>query len=182
MRTGALHITVIMLCVSFIFPASLGRNTLQDSVQVEECCSALKEALECLQNKVGLNATDQNFLRGVLKFSDRVKNMTKSKLTASLHCFGAEGVYNTHLTTTSAVKKRKRGTIHVQPEAVERRKLGNGSKRKQNKGQTAKNNPFKKVAGHTKRAHRFAENVQRNEPVAKKAGRSMATKTRIYEN
>jgi hypothetical protein len=28
--------------------------------------------------------------------------------------------------------------------------------------------------------HQFAENVRRNEPVAKKSGRTMATKTRLY--
>ena len=67
--------------------------------------------------------------------------MTKSKLTASLHCFGAKGVY---LTATSAVKKRKRGTIHVQPEAVKRRKLGNGSKRKQKRVNCKKTIPSKK--------------------------------------
>ncbi len=128
------------------------------------------------------NANDQNFLRGVLKFSDRAQKMSKSKLATSFHCFGAEGVYNTRISTTSVVKKRKRGTISVQPETVKRRKVRNGSKRKQNKGQTAKNNPFEKVSAKTKCEHRFAENVRRNEQVAKKAGRSMATKTRIYEH
>lgn len=117
-----------------------------------------------------------------MKFSDRVKNMPNSKLTSCFHCFGAEAVYNTRLTATSVVKKAKRGKIHVQPESVKRRKVANGSKRRQDKGQTARNNPFQKVAGNAKRVHRFADNVLRNEPVAKKAGRSMATKTRIYEH
>ena len=121
-----------------------------------------------LQDKFASNATDQNFLQGVLTFADRVKKMPKSKLTTSFHCFGAEWVYNTRLTETSIVKKRKGGTIAVQPEAVKRRKVRNGSRRKKNKGQTAKNNPFQKVAENTKRAHRFAENVQRNEHVAKR--------------
>ena len=134
---------------------------MQDCVAVEECCTALNEAMLSLQDKLASNATNQNFVRGVLKFADRVKNMPKSKLTTSFHCFGAEGVYNTRLTNTSIVKKRKRGTISVQTEAVKRRKVRNGSRRKQNKGQTAKNNPFKKVAGNAKRAHRFAENVQK---------------------
>ena len=143
---------------------------------------ALKEVLESIQEKVERNANDQNFLRGVLKFADRARKMSKSKLASNFHCFGAEGVYNTRTSATSVVKKRKRGTISVQPEAVKRRKVKNGSKRRQNKGQTAKNNPFQKVSAKTKREHRFAENVRRNDQVAKKAGRSMATKTRVYED
>jgi hypothetical protein len=45
-----------------------------------------------------------------------------------------------------------------------------------------RNNPFEKQAGCAKGAHNFAENVRQNEPVAKKAGRNMATKTRVYEH
>ena len=69
----------------------------------------------------------------------------------------------------------------MQPEAVKRRKTETGSKNKISKGQVVRRNPFLKVAGQRKRVHKFSENVQRNEPVAKKAGRSMATKTRCYE-
>jgi hypothetical protein len=46
--------------------------------------------------------------------------MPMSKLTTCFHSFGVRGVYNTNLTATSVVKKRKRGKIHVQPEAVKR--------------------------------------------------------------
>jgi hypothetical protein len=120
--------------------------------------------------------------RNVFKFTDRVKKMPRSKLTTCFHSFGAQGVYNTHLTANSIVKKRKRGKIHVQPEAVKRRKNKTGSRRQQNKGQLVRNNPFEKQAGRAKRAHNFAQNVRQNEPVAKKAGRHMATKTRLYEH
>ena len=143
-------------------------------ITVEKCSAALTETLDILQGK--LHGDDQNFLKGVLKSTYRVKNMSKSKLTTALHSFGARGVYNTHLTTTSVVnvvKKRKRGKIHVQPEAVKRRKNITGSKRRQNKGQTVHNNSFEKQAGRAKRAHMFAENVRQNEPVVKKAGRNM---------
>jgi hypothetical protein len=91
---------------------------------------ALKEVLESIQEKVERNANDQNFLLGVLKFADRAQKMSKSKLASNFHCFGAEGVYNTRISATSVVKKRKRGTISVQPEAVKRRKVRNGSKRR----------------------------------------------------
>ena len=58
--------------------------------------------------------------------------------------------------------------------------MAHGSKASQSKGQNCKNNPFQKEAGKLKRLHQFAENVRRNEPVAKKSGRTIATKTRLY--
>ncbi len=79
------------------------------------------------------------------------------------------------------VKKRKRGKIHVQPEAAMRRKGNSGSRSKQAKGQILKNNPFEQKPGKPKRSHYFAGNVRTNEPPAKKAGRTMAIKTRCYE-
>lgn len=158
------------------------RNKLQDLVTVAECKEALYKALESLERKLDNNESDQNFLRGVLKFADRAKKMPKSKLATCFHSFGAAGVCNTRLTATSIVKKaKKRGKIFVQPESVKRRKVADGTRRRQPQGQTVRNNPFTLVAGKPKRSHKFAENVRRNEPVAKKAGRSMATKTRIYE-
>ena len=48
--------------------------------------------------------------------------------------------------------------------------MAHGSKASQCKGQNCKNNPFQKEAGKRKRLHQFAENVRRNEPVAKKVG------------
>ena len=158
---------------------ALRRNQQQDLVTVNECKTALDEVLKSLQNK--LDESDQNFLRGILKFADRAKKMPKSKLASCFHNFGAVGVSQTRATATSIVKKAKRGKIHIQPEAVKRRKLSDGTRRRQPQGQTARNNPFRPVAGKTKRSHQFAENVRRNEKVAKKAGRSKSTKTRIYE-
>ena len=69
----------------------------------------------------------------------------------------------------------------MQPEAVKHRRLTAGGRAKQAKGQNVKSKVFERIAGKPKRAHQFAENVRHNEPVSKKAGRSMATKTRIYE-
>lgn len=153
------------------------RNNIPDLITVDECKHAIDDALESVKCK--LDVTDQNFLRGILKFSGRVKKMPKSKLTTCFHSFGAAGIYNTRSTATSIVKA-KRGKIHVQPGAVKRRKFTNGSRSKQPKGQIVKSNPFDKTAEKPKRLHMFAENVRRNEPVAKKAGRTMSTKTRIH--
>jgi hypothetical protein len=103
-----------------------------------------------------------------MKFVERVTKMPISKLATSFHSFGTQVVINTCLTTTSVVKKRKRGKIHVQPESVKRRRVANGSKASQGKGKSCKNNPFQKEAGKPKRLHQFEENVRRNELVAKK--------------
>ncbi len=154
------------------------RDTPQDLISIDECSQAITHGLDYVKEK--LDAADQNLLKGLMKFAERVTKMPTSKLATSFHSFGTQAVFNTRLTTTSVVKKRKRGKIHVQPESVKRRRVANGSKASQSKGQNCKNNPFQKEAGKPKRLHQFAENVRRNEPVAKKSGRTMATKTRLY--
>ena len=55
-----------------------------------------------------------------------------------------------------------------------------GSRRPKVKGMVVKNNPFDNLQVQTRRAHKFALNVERNEAVAKKAGRSMASKTKHH--
>ena len=77
--------------------------------------------------------------------------MQNSKLATCFHSFGATGVYNARQTTTSIVKKARKGKIPVQPTAVARRKVVNGTRRRQLQGQTKINNPFKPVAGKAKR-------------------------------
>ena len=46
----------------------------------------------------------------------------------------------------------------------------------------AKNNPFANVEVQKKREHYFAKNVENEEPVAKKSGRTMASKTKHHES
>ena len=133
---------------------------------MDECSQAITDALDHVKKK--LDAADQNLLKGLTKFAERVKKMPTSMLATSFHSFGTQAVLNTRLTTTSIVKKRKRGKIHVQPESAKRQRVTNGSKASQSKGQNCRNNPFQKQAGKPKRLHQFAENVRRNEPVAKK--------------
>lgn len=133
--------------------------------------------LESLKSKV--DESDPNFLRSIVRFANCAKNMPKSRLSSFFHNFGAVGVFRTRLTATSVVRKAKRGKIYVQPDSVKRRKLNDGSKRKKAQGQNARSKPFKPATGKAKQSNRFAENVRRNEKVAKKAGRTMATNTRI---
>ena len=44
----------------------------------------------------------------------------------------------------------------------------------------AKNNPFINVEAQTKRDHHFSQNVENNEAVAKKSGRTMASKKKHH--
>ena len=52
----------------------------RDMISDEECTAASTKTLDILQGK--LHGDDQDFLEGVLKFLDRVKNMSKSILTS----------------------------------------------------------------------------------------------------
>ena len=154
------------------------RNKTIDLITREECIENLKLTFEFLCDSA--KTEDQHFCRGILKFCDRTRKMSTGRLSSCLHTFGSTQVTSLRNTASSIVSKAKRGKIHVQPEAVKRRKTQSGSRNKQSKGQIARNNPFQLAAGQRKRLHQFSENVRKNESVAKKAGRSMST--RHYAN
>eukprot|EP00112_Aurelia_sp_Birch-Aquarium-sp1_P025484 Seg8481.1 transcript_id=Seg8481.1/GoldUCD/mRNA.D3Y31 product="hypothetical protein" protein_id=Seg8481.1/GoldUCD/D3Y31 len=142
------------------------RSNLPDLISIEEAEKSISDAVTSLKEKLTCN--DQNFLRGVVKFSQRMKSMPVSKLTSVFDTFGTLGVNSKRVTATSIVKHSKRGKIHVQPEAVKRGKLTASERAKQAKGQNVKSKAFERIAGKPKRAHQFAENVRHNEPVSKK--------------
>ena len=150
------------------------RSKPVDLVTEEEAVTALTDAFQCLRMRI--DEHDQNYLRGIMTFSHRVTHMARSRLSSNLHSFGSTQFSSLRETANLVVKRAKRGKIHVQPEAVKRRKTETGSKNKISKGQQVRSNPFSKSFGKTKRLHQFAENVRRNEPVAKKAGRTMTSK------
>ena len=107
--------------------------------------------------------------------------MSNPRLASALHCFGNDKSSYSLKITKAAVRNAKRNKIKVQPEAVKRRKTANGSRQKQGK---RNHQEFRRsIPSHTqvqcKRLHEFAKNVFNNEPVAKKAGRSMASVTKI---
>ena len=89
-------------------------------------------------------------------------------MSSALHSFGNVTHYR-KVTNSSSLKKRGSGKIHVNFEAVKRRKKLNGSKVSIQKGMIKKNNPFKNNIPSKKRSHKISENISRNEPVAKKA-------------
>lgn len=156
------------------------RTSLPDRVTEEEAKLAIQKSMGILLNLV--DEHNQPRMRGIIKFADRLQSMTNlqsSRLEHALHTFGSSLTSATRITSSSIVKRR--GKIHVQPEAVKRRRVKNGSRNKLNKGQH-KHDPFNLVAGKRKRLHSLSNIVKENVPPSKKAGRSMSTKTRIYES
>ncbi|XP_066926380.1 uncharacterized protein [Clytia hemisphaerica] len=129
------------------------------------------------------NKTNTQLIQGILKFRNRLEKYKKqtSKLTSSLHSFGGVTHYRkmTSQLNTKLTKKTS-GKIKVQVEAAKRRVKANGSRTAVVKGMNKKNNPFNKdVAPSRKRKHKLSQNVENNEQVPKKAGRTMGSKTKF---
>lgn len=95
------------------------RNQPQELITKDDGRKAISEAMGSIEAK--MDVSNQNLMRGILKFAERVKGMPVSKLTSCFHTFGAAGVAHSRVTATSIVKRKKRGKIHVQPDAVKRR-------------------------------------------------------------
>ena len=146
-------------------------------ITAQEVKEDLQKTLSLLENKIETNSNDSNFLRGIAKFCDRVETFPLSKLSSSFHSFGVQSSTSLKVTATSTLNKARKGKIYVQPEAVKRRKFKNGTKNSIVKGMKVKSNPFDKEVS-KKRLHKFSSNVVSNKAVAKKAGRSMASKTK----
>ena len=102
-----------------------------------------------------------------------------SKLTSAFHTFASDSHYSKRVTNQSLLKKRTGKKIKVQPEAVKRRKTASGSKTAIQKGMMKHKNPFTEKTPSLKRTHSFSKNVENNEAVSKKAGRTMASKTKF---
>ena len=100
-------------------------------------------------------------------------------LGSALHSFGSSSKGNSSLKIPS-LKRSKRQKISVQPEAIKRRKISSGSRQKQSKGNSRQGGMAipSKIMITGKRKHSFAKNVQNNQKMAKKSGRSMKSKTR----
>lgn len=100
-------------------------------------------------------------------------------LASAFNCFA--GTTHYCKVTNSALKKRGRGKISVQPEAVKRRQKSNGSRTALVKGMTKKNNPFDENnrGSNRKRPHNLSKNTANNEPAPKKAGRTMSSKKKF---
>ena len=143
-----------------------------------EADEALDEAFRIIKGKLH---TDPNLITGAIKFAERVRGMSNPRLASALHCFGNEKSSYSLKITKAAVRNAKRNKIKVQPVAVKRRKIAIGSSQKQSKRnhQEFRSSIPSNTQVQGKRLHEFAKNVFNNEPVAKKAGRSMASVTKI---
>ena len=144
--------------------------------ETEKAQQALENIVLFLRNK--LQEGENSLAKGIIKFTNRVRNIPSSKLASAFHLFGTDKFVSSHSTLQHGGLKRKRGKISVQPESVKRRKRKRGSRQQQSSGrQLELTVPIPK----TKRTHSFSENVKRNENVAKKAGRSTFSKTKIFK-
>ena len=144
----------------------------------QESVEVLDDAFRNIKGKLH---TDPNLISGAIKFAERVRGMSNSRLASALHCFGSDKTSHSLKASKAAPRNAKRNKIKVQPEAVKRRKTANGSRQKKSKGnhQEIRSSIPNNTQAQGKRLHEFAKNVFNNEPVAKKAGRSMSTVTKI---
>ena len=175
--------------INVIVVESSGVATVQNDISIYcaeddslklEALDSLSKAFETLRAKV--ENGEKSLLLGVTKFQKRIEKMNASQLASHLHTFGVQQFRRKNITSASSslLKRSQKFKIGVQPEAVKRRKIKNGSKRALAKGKSSMMLPIKSVS--YKRKHEFSLNVQNNEPVAKKAGRSMMSKTKTTAN
>jgi len=152
-----------------------------EKLTVGECKREMTETSKVIADLLDKHSENQELLKGVSKFCDRIKRYENqpSKLISAFHNFGTDTHYRKKVTNTTLLKKRLGKKIKVQPEAVKRRKVKNGSKSSIQKGMTKRKNPFEQTETSVMRAHSFATNVKDNEAVSKKAGRTMTSKTKF---
>ena len=148
-----------------------------ERLTVEECKEELHKTMTVFEKHLDNNSDKLNVLRGFVKFCDRAQKYPVSRLESALHNFGVGTSASLKVNTSSILKRVRKGKIYVQPEAVKRRRVKDGSKKAKIKGMVVKNNPFVKVSS-TKRLHKISANVLNNEAVSKKAGRTMTSKTK----
>lgn len=148
-----------------------------ETLSADDCKAELRKSISILEHLVDNNSTDLNLLRGTMKFCERVQKYPPSRICTALHYFGDPQSSSMKITATTSLQKGKKGKIFVQPGSVRRRRHTDGSKKAVTKGMRVINNPFTKVAS-KKRPHQFSLNVVNKQAVCKKAGRSMASKTK----
>ena len=154
----------------------IGRRFIE-KLTAGECKEEIRKAMAAFEDYVDKNSDNLNFLRGVSKFCDRLQKYPLPRLENALHNFGQQQATSLKITAKASLKRAKKGKIHVQPEAVKRRKIQNGSRKAVVKGMIVKKNPFN-VEISKKRIHNFSLNVKNNEAISKKAGRTMSSKTK----
>ena len=155
-----------------------GQSTNVEACEAKkrEAEKALNEAFSIIKQKL---ETGPNFVSAILKFSEHVRGMSDQRLASALYCFNSDSTRSA-LRVSRATRQARQNKIKVQLEAVRRRMTKNGSRQRQSKGNSQE---FRSVIPsqsqvRNKRLHNFVHNVANNEPVAKKAGRSMMSVTK----
>ncbi len=142
----------------------------------EEAQEALNGIYAVLQKHI--IEGDPSILSRIMKVKKKLEKQSRGQLGNALHCFGNK------FTSSNAIKKHeksrlRKGRIPVGVEAVKRRKDGQvKSERPLPKGPTSHFNLKSKTNYTKKREHNFTRNLAENVVVAKKAGRSMDSKTK----
>ena len=83
----------------------------------------LFKAAESISEKVTENPENNNLAQGILKYCERVQKYPLSRLSSALHSFGTQTSTSLKVTSSACLKRARKGKIHVQPEAVKRRKV-----------------------------------------------------------
>ena len=113
-----------------------------------------------------INKSDSNFNKCLIKLIRSYKKMNTAQNSSCLSSYGK-----------MFLKASTKGRIKVQPAAVSRRKVFNGSRQKQDCTRKRKLDlPYRKQ--NKKRNHNLSENIANNQLPAKKAGRTMTSVTR----
>ena len=138
----------------------------------------MDNAFSTIKDTVFSGYADRNVLSSVMHFSRRVEGMPMQRLASALYIFWSLK-RNTKASRkiVAGAKKAKHNKIHVQPEALKQRKAANSSRQRLSKGHSSITDVPNTSLLRGKRVRCFSRNVASNEPVAKKSGRSMASKT-----
>ena len=124
---------------------------------------------------------DRNCYEGVSKFHNRLGKLSKTQVISALHKFGSQQYFKKiNPAAKTALKRAQKWSIGVQPTSTQRRKDGNGSKKRLlsggNWGSKISNLPA--THGKRKRKHVLSENVVKNVLSAKKHAANMKSKSR----
>ena len=82
-----------------------------ETISPEKCKQELQSTLLSLENKIDTCVNDSKFLSSVMKFCERVQKFPLSRLSSSLHNFGAQSSTSLKITATSTLKKARKGKI-----------------------------------------------------------------------
>ena len=91
----------------------------------------LEESYDMLRKLVTSPDADRNCYEGVSKFRNRQGKLSKNQVFSALHKFGSQHYFKKiNPAAKTALKRAQKWSIGVQPTSTQRRKDGNGSKKR----------------------------------------------------